>query len=46
MKRFAGWTDGQMRKAHQGLAALEAEYLAGYCPMHAHKGLGPRISQR
>lgn len=28
-KRFAGWTDGQMRKAHQGLAALEAEDLSG-----------------
>ena len=27
-KRFAGWTDGQMRKAHQGLAALEAEDLS------------------
>jgi hypothetical protein len=29
MKRFAGWTDGQMRKARQGLAALEAEDLSG-----------------
>lgn len=28
-KRFAGWTDGQMRKAHQGLAALEREDLSG-----------------
>jgi glutathione S-transferase len=28
-KRFAGWTDGQMKKAHQGLAALEAEDLSG-----------------
>ena len=28
-KRYAGWTDGQMRKAHQGLAALESEDLHG-----------------
>ncbi len=28
-KRFAGWTEGQMRKAHQGLAALEREDLSG-----------------
>jgi glutathione S-transferase len=28
-KRFAGWTDGQMKKAHQGLAALEREDLSG-----------------
>src|SRR5579885_2830805 len=28
-KRFAGWTEGQMRKAHQGLAALEQEDLSG-----------------
>ena len=28
-KRFSGWTDGQMRKAHQGLAALEREDLSG-----------------
>jgi glutathione S-transferase len=28
-KRFAGWTDGQMKKAHQGLAALEEEDLSG-----------------
>jgi glutathione S-transferase len=28
-KRFTGWTDGQMKKAHQGLAALEAEDLSG-----------------
>ena len=27
-KRFAGWTDGQMRKARQGLTALEAEDLS------------------
>ena len=27
-KRFAGWTDGQMRKAHQGLAVLEQEDLS------------------
>src|SRR5215467_13583533 len=26
-KRFAGWTDGQTTKAHQGLAALEKENL-------------------
>jgi glutathione S-transferase len=26
-KRFSGWTDGQMRKAHQGLTALEKESL-------------------
>ena len=28
-KRFSGWTDGQMKKAHQGLAALEQEDLSG-----------------
>jgi glutathione S-transferase len=28
-KRFAGWTDAQLRKAHQGLAALEREDLSG-----------------
>jgi glutathione S-transferase len=28
-KRFTGWTDGQMNKAHQGLAALERENLSG-----------------
>ena len=28
-KRWSGWTDGQMRKAHQGLAALERENLTG-----------------
>jgi glutathione S-transferase len=28
-KRLAGWTDGQMKKAHQGLAALETEDLSG-----------------
>ena len=28
-KRWAGWTEGQMRKAHQGLAAAEPEDLAG-----------------
>jgi len=28
-KRHAGWTDGQMKKAHQGLAALEREDLSG-----------------
>jgi len=28
-KRHAAWTEGQMRKAHQGLAALEAEDLSG-----------------
>ena len=28
-KRFSGWTDGQMRKAHQGLTALEREELSG-----------------
>ncbi len=28
-KRFAGWTDAQLRKAHGGLAALEREDLAG-----------------
>ena len=27
-KRFAGWTDGQTRKAHQGLAMLEKEDLS------------------
>ncbi|HVH78364.1 MAG TPA: glutathione S-transferase [Stellaceae bacterium] len=29
-KRFAGWTDGQMSKAHQGLSALEKEDLSGH----------------
>jgi glutathione S-transferase len=28
-KRWTGWTEGQMRKAHQGLAALEREDLSG-----------------
>lgn len=28
-KRWSGWTDGQMKKAHQGLAAIEREDLAG-----------------
>jgi glutathione S-transferase len=28
-KRFAGWTDGQLKKAHQGLAVLEQEDLSG-----------------
>jgi glutathione S-transferase len=28
-KRFPGWTDAQMTKAHQGLAALEREDLSG-----------------
>ncbi len=28
-KRWSGWTEGQMQKAHQGLAAVEAEDLAG-----------------
>ena len=28
-KRHAAWTDGQMKKAHQGLAALAAETLSG-----------------
>jgi glutathione S-transferase len=28
-KRFSGWTDAQMNKAHQGLAALEREDLSG-----------------
>jgi glutathione S-transferase len=28
-KRFSGWTDGQMKKAHQGLDALEKEDLSG-----------------
>jgi glutathione S-transferase len=28
-KRFAGWTDGQTKKAHQGLAVLEREDLSG-----------------
>jgi glutathione S-transferase len=27
-KRFSGWTDGQMKKAHQGLDALEKEDLS------------------
>jgi glutathione S-transferase len=29
-KRWSGWTDGQMRKARQGLAAAEAEGLSGF----------------
>jgi glutathione S-transferase len=29
-KRWRGWTDGQMAKAHQGLAAVEAEGLSGF----------------
>jgi glutathione S-transferase len=28
-KRWSGWTDGQMRKAHQGLVAVEREDLSG-----------------
>jgi glutathione S-transferase len=28
-KRHAAWTDGQMKKAHQGLAALDRENLSG-----------------
>jgi glutathione S-transferase len=28
-KRWQGWTEGQMRKAHQGLAAIERENFAG-----------------
>jgi len=28
-KRWTGWTEGQMRKAHQGLAAIEREDLSG-----------------
>ena len=28
-KRFAGWTEGQTKKAHQGLAMLENEDLSG-----------------
>jgi glutathione S-transferase len=28
-KRWSGWTDGQRRKAHQGLAAAEREDLLG-----------------
>ena len=28
-KRYAGWTDAQMKKAHQGLAALDSEDLSG-----------------
>ena len=28
-KRWSGWTDGQMKKAHQGLAAAEHEDLSG-----------------
>jgi glutathione S-transferase len=30
-KRWSGWTEGQMRKAHQGLAAIEREDLSGPC---------------
>jgi glutathione S-transferase len=29
-KRWAGWTDGQMAKAHRGLAAAETEDLRGF----------------
>ena len=28
-RRWTGWTDGQMKKAHQGLAAAEREDLSG-----------------
>lgn len=28
-KRWSGWTEGQMRKAHQGFAAAEREDLSG-----------------
>ena len=28
-KRWSGWTDGQMRKAHQGIGAAEQEDLSG-----------------
>ena len=28
-KRWTGWAEGQMRKAHQGLAAIEREDLSG-----------------
>jgi glutathione S-transferase len=28
-KRWSGWTDGQMRKAHQGLTAVDREDLSG-----------------
>lgn len=28
-KRWSGWTDGQMKKAHQGIAALANEDLSG-----------------
>ena len=28
-KRWSGWTDGQMKKAHQGIAAAEREALSG-----------------
>jgi glutathione S-transferase len=28
-RRWEGWTDGQMKKAHQGLAAAEREDLSG-----------------
>jgi glutathione S-transferase len=29
-KRWNGWTDGQMTKAHQGLAAADSEDLSGF----------------
>jgi glutathione S-transferase len=29
-RRWGGWTDGQMKKAHQGLAAAEREGLTGF----------------
>ena len=28
-RRWSGWTDGQLKKAHQGLAAVEREDLSG-----------------
>jgi glutathione S-transferase-like protein len=28
-RRWSGWTDGQMRRAHLGLAAVEGEDLSG-----------------
>jgi glutathione S-transferase len=30
-RRWSGWTEGQMHKAHQGLAAAEREDLSGLC---------------
>ena len=42
-KRWTGWTEGQMRKAHQGLAAIEREDLSGP-HMIGHIAIGIALS--